>query len=250
MHFTSSSSIPDAGVTSDMAQMTARLRGFGNKAYPIVKRIWAILNSPLVIALVSGLLIAFIARSYSLRDEAAKELAAQSVQLDAALTELQQRVSYLESADRTWDARCNYLAASKAEWDIINGNGAYLSTTPSYRGINIMVVLTEAQRSSGAWDPNYDAHRWLGTFSIPPTRTAIILRTQLPWLQKYVSNRMLASSLGKLPLRRGEVMTDELKRDLGIPSLAELQRETDKRHEELQIALRKTGSSLPPCKES
>jgi hypothetical protein len=232
-----------------LTRLRQTLRRSGSEILPAVKQLWAVANSPLIIALVSGLLIAGIARSYSQRDEAANDFEARSVQLDAALTELQQRLAYLESADRTWNERCNYPSASNAQWDALTGSGDYVPTTPLYKGISITLVLTEAQRSSGAWDPSYDAARWFGAFSVRPPRTAWFVRAQLPWLQTYVSNRTLASSMGRLPLRRGEVMNHELRQLLGIPTLAEVQRENDKAHAELQRTLRMPGPDLPPCKE-
>lgn len=216
---------------------------------PKVKQSWAVANSPLIIALVSGFLIAGITRSYSQRDEAAKDFEARSVKLDTSLTELQQRLEYLESADRKWNERCNYLAASKAQWDALTGSGDYTPTTPSYKGISITLVLTEAQRSSGAWDPSFDAARWFGAFSVRPPRTAVFIRAQLPWLRTYVSRRTIASSMGQLPLRRGEAINDELREILGIPTLAEAQLQSEKAHAELQRQWRVPEPELPPCKE-
>lgn len=234
-----------------MVQKLARLRSkvwrLKEMFYPAVKRIWVILNSPLIITLVSGLLISAIARSYNEQNEAAKDLEARSVQLDAALTELQQRLTYLDSADRSWSTRCNYATASVEEWDTITGIGKYVPTSPSYKGISITVVLAEAQRSSGAWDPGYDASRWFGLFSVRPPQTALFIRTQLPWLRRYVSRRMFASTVGHLPLGRGAAMTDELKRELAIPSLKEAQRENDKAHKELMRVLNEPRSNHPPC---
>lgn len=233
----------------ESARLRAKVRECGKVLLRGVKRVWAIGNSPLMIALVSGLLISEIARNYALRDEAAKDFETRSVQLDAALTELQQRLAYLESADSSWDERCNYPAASKAEWDALTGSGDYTPTAPSYKGISLTVVLAEAQRSSGAKDPDFEAAKWFGSFSVRPPRTAVFVRIHLPWLQSYVSKRTMASSMGLLPLRRGEAMTRDLERMLGIPTLAELQRKNDKGHDELQRKLREAGPYVPPCQE-
>jgi hypothetical protein len=215
-----------------------------------VKQVWTLLNSPLVIALVSGLLIAHIARSYSQRDEAAKEFAAQSHKLDAALTELQQRLSYLEHADRTWDKRCNFLEASRAEWDAIAGSGEYVPTSPTYKNISLSVVLTEAERSSGAFDPGYVATRLVGSFSVRPPRTARFVRIQLPWLRTYVSSRMFASSIGDIPIRKGAKMSDDLRQRLGIPTLEQASREMNKSVDEVLRVSSEPGQNLPPCGKS
>jgi len=241
--------LPGREMAMRLTRLWKTLGHSGSALLPAVKQLWAVANSPLIIALVSGLLIAEIARSYSRRDAAAKDFEERSVRLDAALTELQQRLAYLESADRTWNERCNYPASSKAQWDALTGSGDYMPTSPSYKGVSITLVLTEAQRSSGAWDPNLDAARWFGAFSVRPPRTALFVRTHLPWLQTYVSRRTMASSMGRLPLRRGEVMNQELRQILGIPTLAEAQRESDKSHTELQRRLSAPGPDLPPCKE-
>ena len=218
------------------------------------KNLWSVANSPLVIALVSGLLIASIARSYSERDEETKEFSARSARLDASLTELQQRLSYLESADRSWDKRCNYPQASRAEWDVITGTGQYVATSPAYKGASISVVFSEAQRSSGAWDPGYDAAHWIGLFSVQPPKTALTLRGELPWLRRYVSNRIMALSVGQLPLHQGEAMTKTLAKELGTASLEEIERESDKADKQFDETMRETSTnrepSLPPCDET
>ena len=236
-------------MTTKLKRLHQIVRHWPSAMLPAIKQVWAVANSPLIITLVSGLLIAAITRSYSQRDDATKDFEARSVLLDNSLTELQQRLAYLESADRTWNERCNYPAASKAQWDALTGSGDYTPTTPSYKGISITVVLTEAQRSSGAWDPSFDAARWFGLFSVKPPRTALFIRAQLPWLQTYVSRRTMALSMGQLPLRRGETMNHEMQETLGIPTLAQVQQRNDKLSAEVQRKLRMPGPNLPPCKE-
>ncbi len=218
-------------------------------ARSVRQNVWAFLNSAVVIAVITGIFVASITRSWSARDEEERDFDARSSRLDSALTELQQRSSYLQAADSAWTERCRYPEASKLEWDAITGTGSYVATAPVYRGMNIEVVLTEADRASGAWDPGYISSRWLGFFTVRPPRTALFVRGQIEWLESYVSKRMFASSLGHLPLRRGQKLTSELETELGIPTLEETHREALAAHDRLQRALREVRPNVPPCKE-
>lgn len=221
-----------------------------NQGVLFVKWLWRIANSALAITIVSGLIIAGIARSYARQDEATKDLAQRSAKLDAALTELQQRLTYLQGADRTWNKRCNYLSASEAEWETITGTGRYIPTSPSYRGIHLVVVLTEAQRSSGTWDPGYDAARLVSSFSTRPPNTAIWVRGQLDWLNTYVSKRMWALSLGHLPLPAGAAMSKDLESELGIPTFDEIHDQALRHAKELDRALSTADANEPACTPS
>jgi len=214
-----------------------------------VERAWPILNSPLIVSLVAGFIISDIARSYQKQDEAAKEWAERRDKLDNALTELQQRISYLESADKTWTSRCNYSRASIAEWGTINGRGGYVATTPAYNNTSIAVVLTDAERNSNAWDPGYVASRWVGAFSVRPPRTAWFVRIELPWLQRYVSGHMFASSVGHLPLRAGQPLTTDLQKELGIPTLREAEQSSQESDKTLQHDLATHDPKLTACTE-
>ena len=214
-----------------------------------LKNIWAFANSPLVIALVSGLVIASIARSYTNRDLRAKQVSERRDHLDTALNELQQRLTYLESADRSWKDRCGYVKASIIEWDAVTGRGKYIPTVPTYANVNIAVLLTEADRNSGGWDPTLGAVRELGLFSEEPPRTALFIRDRLPWLSKYVFSHMLAVSIGTLPLADGAEMPADLQRQLGIPTLIELDHQADEAHRQALLVDREQGAKSPPCPE-
>lgn len=180
------------------------LKKFGAKSIPALKATWAVVNSPLVITLVSGLLIAAIAQGYTKRDAAARDLQMRRNKLATSLAEFQQRVAYLQTGDNMWKGRCDYVVASQWEWEAITGTANYVPTSPLYRGVHLNVVLNDVEISSGVPDIRYGVAMFIRAFSVPPPRTAIWVRGQMQWLRNYGSSRSLLFASGHLPVVSGQ----------------------------------------------
>jgi hypothetical protein len=216
--------------------------------------VWRLANSPLSVAIVAGVILALIARSYTERDVAQKDMEARRDKVANALAELQQRVSYLQAAESIWKGRCDYPKVSEKEWEVITGTGGYIPTLPSYRGVHLTVVINDVERNLGVSDPRAGAVTFTGSFAVPPPRTAIFVHGQLGWLQKYDSDRSFLVGIGSLPIPRGGKLDDLAIRMLDIPGITpgadtRLRGENDKLANQVLGRLEKPEKALPPCKE-
>lgn len=231
-----------------------RWRNFLSGLKTWLRAVWRVLNSPIAITLVSGLLIASITREYSARDAAQRDLEARRNKLAVALTEFQQRMAYIQAADRLWKGRCDYPKASEKEWEAITATGSYVPTSPAYRNIHLNVVINEVEASAGIPDVRFGSELSMGTFSIQPPRTAWWVRGQLPWLNQYGQSRSFLLATGSLPLPSGETPSDLVNTMLELPGStpalrAKLERETDELAKRVLNELERPGKNLPPCHE-
>jgi hypothetical protein len=171
-----------------------------------------------------------------------------------ALAELQQRVSYLQAADSEWKNRCDYPNVSKKEWEVITGTGDYIPVLPSYRGVHLTVVINDVEKNLGVSDPRAGAATFLGSFAVPPPRTAIFVHGQLGWLQKYDSDRSFLVGIGSLPISKGDKLDDLAIRMLDIPGITpgadtKLRKENDQLATQVLGRLEKPNKALRPCNE-
>lgn len=224
-----------------------RLKEFGRVAWPLA-------NSPLPVAVAAGLILAWVARSYAERDAVQRDFESRRDKLANSLAELQQRLSYLKAADGLWKERCDYPKASAKEWEAITATGDYIPTLPSYRGVHLSVVINEVEKDSGVPDPRAGAAAFMGSFAVPPPGTAVFVRDQIAWLQRYNYSRSFLISIGSLPLVKGQELDDLAVRMLDIPGITpgadtRLHQEVDRHASELMAELETPGRDLPSCTE-
>lgn len=218
---------------------------------------WEILNSNIVVAFFSLVIVGGIAAYYSERQSAAADQSARRDVLGKHLAEYQHRISELTSAD----SRLNYELGpsgtfdrgrrldqtdraavaqwerltdevSCQEWDILQGRGRYVPTSPEYGGVSLMNLGTQIDNVAGIPDLQFGPIRMIGLMEAPPPTTWIFLRSQLPMLMRAGVGRNLLYINQTLPLRRGAQLTKAQERQLGIPQpqpgdLDRLTRETD-----------------------
>lgn len=250
------------------ASKPARTAGRGATASP--SRVWAALNSPLVLLMLSGVVIGGGAKLYSDRQSAAVEVAGRRAEYVELLAELQRRVSRLQDADgrldrfigaanspgalrkvpEPWPQRAAFERESAlvgaAEADILAGRGSYAPTAPAYAGIDLLTLAARLERVGGVPDLQLGALRLLRTLDADPDVLWLFVRAHRPMLERFVVSRHLLQVEGELPLPAGAALTPRQKAMLDIPrpkpgDLERLRRENDVLHARLDRELREAA---------
>lgn len=227
---------------------------------------WVVANSPLVIVLLSGGVLAGSAKIYTDHQEATKDRNARRSTLSSLLVEYRQRLSALESLDgelneflgegpkmrgpygrpmtdakrKIFELRSKEIG--KREWDVIRGSGAYVATAPAYANINLQTIA--AQIDDVAEIPTVQSApiQMLGFLNADPDILWIFVRAYLPEMRTFYVGRLWLTMNGQLPLGRGETPTAQQERVLGFPDvqpgdIERLQKENDALHAEVQAKL-------------
>jgi hypothetical protein len=224
---------------------------------PIRRKWWPLLNSPLVLLVISAVVIAGGWKLFDNHQEAMKDRAARRVELGKLLVEFERRVAVMSDAD----AKLNDLIAhppnitsgpnmsakdgavvirrmkasddvSAAEWDALNGGGPYVPSDPNYKGVSFVMIAMQMQNAAGVPDYRMGGLRALKLLEVSPPFTWLFVRAQLPVLRKMAQGTDILFVSQALPLARGEQLSPGQERLLAIPQvspgqLAELQREND-----------------------
>lgn len=250
------------------ASRPARPRGAGGTAAP--SRLWAIVNSPIVLLVVSGVVIGGGAKLYADGQSAAAEVAGRRAEYVELLAELQRRVSRLKDADgrldrfigaadspealrkvpEPWPQRAAFERESAlvgaAEADILAGRGSYVPTAPAYAGIDLLTLAARLERVGGVPDLQLGALRLLRTLDADPEVLWLFVRAHRPMLERFVVSRHLLHVEGDLPLPAGAALTPRQEAVLDIPrskpgDLQRLRRENDVLHARLDRELREAA---------
>lgn len=218
---------------------------------------WDVLNSNIVVAFFSLVIVGGVAAIYSERQSALADQEARREVLGKHLAEYQHRIGELGSADsrlnyqlgpsgtfdrgrrldqadraavRSWERLTEEVSCQ--EWDILMGRGRYVPTSPEYNGVSLVNLGTQIDNVAGIQDLQFGPIRMIGLLETPPTATWIFLRSQLPMLMRAGVGRNLLYINRTLPLRRGVQLTNVQERQLGIPQpqpgeLERLEQEND-----------------------
>lgn len=233
---------------------------------PTRRRSWEILNSPLVICLISGVAIAGGAKLYSDAQAEAADLETRRGTYIELLAEFQRRTSMLLQADgelnpfigegrnfegarpipvagplrREWEKIS--ADVGRKELEILRGTGSYVPTSPAFAGVDFLTIAARMERTAGVPDIQLGALRMLGLLEAPPEMLWLFVRAYLPIIQQFAVSRHMMYTNGTLPLPRGRALTKAQEAALGFPNpkpgdLERLMKETDRLHNEVQRKL-------------
>jgi len=229
---------------------------------------WNVLNSPLAIALVTGvtgLVIGGVATIHHQQQEAAKDRAVRRSEFANLLVEYRQRLSALEEADgelelpefkegmstagqhKLTDAERKVFevkseAVGKREWDIIRGSGSYVPAMPAYANVNLQAIGAQIDDTAGIPQVQSGALQLLGLLNVESSVLWLFVHASLPQMRTYYVGRQMMLINGQLPLDRGDTLTARQERVLGFPEVkpGELERrmkESNALHERVQRKL-------------
>lgn len=241
---------------------------------------WAAVNSPLVIALLTGaggVAAAVAVALHSQAQEAAKDNIERRATLTALLVEYRKRLSALEEADSdlglpeivegvprpparklTNSERVAFERKAdevgKRQREIIQGSGHYVPTSPAYANINIQAIEAQIDQVAGIPPVQSGGLQLLGLLNFDASTLWVWVHGALPQMRTFYVGRQMLLINGELPLGRGAQLTQRQERQLGFPQAAsgdlkKLQKENDERHERLQRVLRRAeGEETEPRK--
>lgn len=159
---------------------------------------WAVLNSPIVIALLTSGVLAALGATYSNRLAADARREARREEMVGLATELRLRVERLEAIDvallRTREAKAR-VQLGAAVRDVIEGNSARAATQPRFRGVNMRALIDQASTAD-------DYHRWpdlrrdLAILDASDRIAAAELRVQMPRLREFARTTSVRWSPG------------------------------------------------------
>lgn len=230
------------------------------------QRLWAFLNSPFFIAILSGLFIVGALKAHDDNRAAAVDRDTRRAAYVELLAELQLRVSRLREADSRLDEflgegpelkgakpmpatdprREAFEKASagvgREQADILGGRGNYVPTAPAFENMDFLTLAARLEHIGGGPDINLSALRLLRGLDASPDVLWLFVRAYLPILQDFVVRRHVLYTNGRMPLVRGAKITETLEQSLGIPDsepgeLEKLQRQNDALHDKLQKSL-------------
>ena len=206
-------------------------------------RLWAVLNSPLALLLMSGMLLGGGAKIYADRQSALAELDTRRAAYVEMLAEYQRRVSLLSHEDARLEPfigtademlagrvrplveskRCQFETLSKAvgekQEDILLGRGSYKPTAPIFSELDILTLAARMEQTAGVPDIQLGGLRLIRTLDAPPEILWIMVRSYLPMLKQFGVSRHMLNVNGELPLIRGQQLTDRQERVLGFLEL-------------------------------
>ena len=237
----------------------------------LLQRLWSVLNSPLVLLLISGVVIAGGAKLYADRQAAAAELSARRDRYVELLAEIQHRVGMLQQADglldpfigsgegfeamkpvpEPWPLRAAFdracLKAGRIEADVLAGRGGYVPTAPAFAGTDMLTLAARLERLGRVPDLQLGSIRMIGLLSVPPDGLWLFVRAYMPTLMRFVASRHLLNVDGQLPLPAGAVLTVRQEAMLGIPQvhpgdLERIERENDRLFAQVDRKLRDAAS--------
>lgn len=244
----------------------------------LLQRLWSVLNSPLILLLISGVVIAGSAKLYADRQAAAAELSARRDRYVELLAEVQHRVAILQQADglldpfigtgeafnamkpvpEPWPRRAAFdracLKAGRMEADVLAGRGSYVPTAPAFAGVNMLTLAARLERLGGVPDLQLGSIRMIGLLNAPPDVLWLFVRAFMPTFMQFVASRHLMNVDGQLPLPAGAVLTVRQEAMLGIPQvhhgdLERMERESDRLFTKVDRKLRgaadKSGGRRP-----
>jgi hypothetical protein len=216
-------------------------------------RWWAILNSPFVIALLSGLVLAGGLKYYTDRQAAIQDQIVRRSALAILLSEYQQRISALGAADgelntvlgpspgiarrprldprsaefRSWERLS--ARVGHREWEIVHGTGSYTPSSPEFARVNLLVIAARIENTAGIPDVQLGGVRMLGLLDVEPDILWVFVRPLLPEMMKFGVTRHMLYVNGSIPLMRGASLSARQERVLGFPDVkpGDLQRVMD-----------------------
>ena len=241
---------------------------------------WAAVNSPLVIALLTGaggVAAAVAVALHSRAQEVAKDNIARRATLTALLVEYRKRLSALEEADSelglpeivegvarppvsklTESERLVFERKAdevvKRQREIIQGSGSYVPTSPAYANLNVQAIEAQIDEVAGIPPVQSGGLQLLGLLNFDVSTLWLWVHGALPQMRTFYVGRQMLLINGELPLDRGLQLTPRQERVLGFPQatpgdLEKLQKENDERHERLQRVLRRAeGEDTEPRK--
>ncbi|WP_454884904.1 hypothetical protein [Sphingomonas oryzagri] len=227
------------------------------------KGFWDHINSPVVVAILTGVIIAGGGKIYADRQADARELDTRRSAYAKLLTEYEHRVSDLGIADgcldpelgegptlkgikpipKTGPARDRWtrlsLAVGKQESDILRGRGSYAPTDPAFEGMSFEAVAIQMETLGGVPDIQVGAMRLFGALDSGPDVVWLFVRSWLPMMRQVSVSRHMMFADGRLPFRRGHAPTEAEQKSLGFPDmkpgdLERLERQTDALHAQIQ----------------
>jgi hypothetical protein len=226
---------------------------------------WSVLNSNIVILLVSSALLSGVAKLYSDHQDAEKEMVVRRGVYAKLLTEFEHRVSALSNEDisldpylgeglnfrktkmpdhgperQRWDKA--QLLIGQREVDIIQGRGSYVPSLPEYAGMNLQAIAVQLEDVGGVPDIQMGGIRLMGALDSGKEVVWLFVRSWLPIMRQVTASRHLMYSDGRIPFPRGHVVTASEERALGIPEfhpgdLERLEKENDAHFREVQAKL-------------
>lgn len=203
--------------------------------------VWAWINSPIAITLISGGILAGAAKVYSDRQVERADIESRRDEYVDMLAEYEQRVSLLTGADGElndlvgegphFEGRKKIpqsgplrelldrktVEVGKVESMILKGNGTYAPTTPAFKDVDLLTLAARMERTAGIPDIQLGSLRIIGTLDTPPDLLWIMVRAHLPMMQQFAATRHMMFTDGQLPLARGASLSEKQERILGYP---------------------------------
>jgi hypothetical protein len=206
----------------------------------IGRQCWSVLNSPIIIAILSVLVVKFGADYYSRRVAEFKDRDDRQKSLTSLLTEFNQRVWDLSQDDGAIGSNSTNKPApslatktiagriEKDEIDVLTGGGTYHPTSPAYAGVSLINLMGQIDFASNVHDLDYS---YIGALPFLDDRSSwISVRTLLPDLRSYAIGRQQLLLSGDLPLRWGQRLNPAETAALHDPLLPWADKATVDRH--------------------
>lgn len=204
-------------------------------------KVWALLNSPLVLTLISAGFIGLAWKVWDIHREDERDFASRKAVYSKLLTEYRHRMNALAAADDSlgwafdshgpsapkidlhdpamqarWDRES--ASAGRAETDVLAGRGSYVPTSPDYAGVSLLTLADEIEEATGTPDPMVQVQRLLGFLDAPPKVLWLYVHAERPMLETFGRSREVLAMTGELPLRHGSSLTSRQEQVMGIPT--------------------------------
>lgn len=226
---------------------------------------WSVVNSPLIITLLTAGVLGGGATLYADHRADLKDQSERRAAMTNLLVEYRQRLSALEVLDGQLDPWLGegpgiskgqaanddgqFDRASRSigikQLNVIRGAAGYVPSAPAYANVNLQAISAQIELNAGIPDRQGGALQLIGLLNAEPEIQWIGVRAWLPLMSDFYVRRHMLVVSRQLPLLPGRTLSLAQEMALGIPQpkageLARIRAQSDERHRKLQNKLRGT----------